>query len=282
MPIVNINATRINYQIDDFTDPWRDRKTVKTVFMHHAFFRGLDSLAGWVPTLARHYRVVRIDSRGFGGSEAPPPPFEMTMQQMADDVVALLDHLGIERVHYLGVSSGGIAGQMIAASQPHRIESLTLCDSPHRLNDAVKAKLSLGEPLISAAMRKHGFMEWRRLTLDSTLDPKKVDPLMTQWQLEMQSRVPEHIGISQEHSLETSDTAPILGRISCPTFLMGGDRSVFVPLDMLLFMAGQIPDSRVQVFPNVGSTLSVMHAQACAQAMLAFVQERDAIARAEA
>lgn len=276
MPIANINGTQINYCIDDFTDPWRDPATVKTVFMHHAFFRGLESLTGWVPALARDYRVVRLDSRGFGGSSAPPPPFEMTMQHLVDDVVALLDHLNIEKVHYLGVSSGGIAGQMLAAAHPHRVESLTLCDSPHRLPDAAKAKLALGEPTISGAMRKLGFRTWRERTLDSTLDPKKIDARMTKWQLEMQLRVPEHICISQEHSLETSDSAPLLKDIRCPSFLMGGDRSVFVPLEMLIFMAGQIPNSRVKVFPNVGSTLSVMHADECARSMHAFLRELDA------
>src|SRR5437763_5270188 len=135
MPLASIHGCDIHYTVDDFTDPWRDRKTVKTVFMHHAFFRGLDSLAGWVPALARHYRVVRIDSRGFGGSATPPTPFEMTMQQLADDVIGLLDHLRIDKAHYLGVASGGIAGQMIAVTNPARIESLTLCDSPPRRND---------------------------------------------------------------------------------------------------------------------------------------------------
>lgn len=275
MALAQINETTINFHIDDFTDPWRDRTSIKTIFMHHAFLRGLDSLTGWVPRLSRHYRVVRIDSRGFGGSSAPPPPFEMTMQHLVDDALGLMDYLELEEVHYFGASSGGIAGQILAATRPERIESLTLCDSPHKINDAIRDKLALGEPSISGAMRKYGFKEWRRRTLDSTLDPNRIDPKIGQWQLERQYRVPEHISISQEHSLETSDTAPILRNIQCPTLLISGDRSVFLPLDMLTFMAGQIPDSRVKVFPNVGSTLSVTHADACAQAMLEFVQQLD-------
>jgi 3-oxoadipate enol-lactonase len=275
MPTAQINDTTINFQVDDFTDPWRNRSSVKTIFLHHAFLRGLDSLTGWIPRLARHYRVVRIDSRGFGGSSAPPPPFEMTMQQLADDALGLLDYLEIERVHYVGVSSGGIAGQMLAATRPDRIESLTLCDSPHKLNQAVKAKLSLGERSISDAMRKYGFNEWRRRTLDSTLDPNRLDPRIGQWQLERQYLVPEHVSISQEASLEVSDTASILRDIHCPTLLIGGDRSVFVPLEMLIYMAGQIPDSRVHVFPNVGSTLSMTYADPCAKSTFEFLQTLD-------
>lgn len=276
MPLATVNGVQLNYQVDDFTNPWIDKKKVRTVLMHHAFFRGLDSLAGWVPSLARHYRVVRFDSCGFGGSSAPPEPFAMTMEQLAADASGLMDHLDIEKAHFIGVSSGGIAGQILAATQPHRVASLTLCDSPHRLNDAVKVKLSAGESSPSAAVRKFGILGWRDRTMQSTLDPTKVEPGMMEWQVEMQVRVPLHICASMEESLENADTAPLLKKIQCPTLLMGGDSSVFTPLDMLLFMAGEIPDSRVHVFPNVGSTLSVMQPEMCAQSMLNFITDVDA------
>lgn len=276
MPMASVNGVQLHYQVDDFTNPWRDKKTVRTVLMHHAFFRGLDSLAGWAPILARHYRVVRYDSCGFGGSSAPPEPFAMTIEQLAADASGLMDHLEIEQAHFIGVSSGGIAGQILAATQPQRVASLTLCDSPHRLNDAVKLKLSAGESSPSAAIRKFGILGWRDRTMSSTLDPNKVDRAMMDWQVAMQIQVPLHICASMEESLENADTAPLLPRIQCPSLLIGGDRSVFTPLQMLLFMAGEIPHSRLHVFPNVGSTLSVMHPEICAQSMLDFITEVDA------
>lgn len=282
MPLARINDFDLNYCIDDYTDAWCDKRRLGTILMHHAFFRGLESLAGWVPTLARHYRVVRFDSCGFGGSSAPPEPFELTLDQLASDALALMDHLEVERCHFVGVSSGGIAGQLLAVSHPHRIRSLSLCDSPHRLNDAVQKQLAAGEASPSAAIRKYGVRGWRDRTMASTLDPRLVDRRMMEWQLEMQVRVPLHICASMEQSLETSDTAPLLKDIACPTLVMAGDRSVFTPPEMAVFMARRIPHARLQIFPNVGSTLSVMHPQACAQAVLDFATELDRTASMDA
>lgn len=271
MPIARIHDFDLNYQVDDCVDPWRDPKEVPTVLMHHAFFRGMASLAGWVPTLARRYRVVRYDSCGFGGSGAPPEPFALTMQQLSLDALGLMDHLELERVHFIGVASGGIAGQLLATTHPGRLKSLTLCDSPHQLPEVMKKKLAAGEPTIGAAIRKFGVAGWRDRTMASTLDPKQVDARMMAWQYRMQAQVPVHICASMEDSLEFADTAPILKDIPCPTLLMGGDRSVFTPLEMLVFMTRQIPDSRLKVFPGIGSTLSVMQPEMCARAALAFI-----------
>jgi 3-oxoadipate enol-lactonase len=275
MPLAEVNNVTINYRIDDFTDPWRDAASVKTILMHHAYLRGLESLTGWVPILARAYRVVRFDSRGFGGSSAPPAPFDMTLNQLAADALGLMDYLNIEQVHFVGVSSGGIAGQLLAVSNPTRLLSLTLCDSPHRLNDAIRQKMSAGEVSPSVAIEKLGFAAWRERTINLTLDPTLIDPRMTAWQKEQQAKVPLHINISQQRSLETADTASILENIRCPTLLIGGDRSAFVPLDMLIFMAGQVPQAQVRIFPGVDSTLSVMRPEDCARAVLDFLVALD-------
>jgi pimeloyl-ACP methyl ester carboxylesterase len=275
MPLASVNGIQIKYEIDDFTDPWLDKSSVPTVLMHHAFFRGLTSLAGWVPRLAKHYRVIRYDSCGFGGSSARPLPFSMTMEQLAEDARGLMDYLEIAKVHFMGVSSGGIAGQILAASHPDRVISLTLCDSPHKLNEEVKLKLSAGESSPSAAIRKFGILGWREKTMESTLDPKKVDRRMMDWQVEQQIKVPLHICASMEQSLETADTTGILEKIRCPTLIMGGDRSVFTPLEMLVFMARRIPSCRLQVFPGIGSTLSVTHGEACSASVLEFITEVD-------
>ena len=275
MPIAKVNGVELNYRVDDLTLPWADKSKVKYILTHHAYFRGLESLTGWVPILAQHYRVVRFDSRGFGGSSAPPPPFEMTIPQLASDALGLMDHLGVERFHFLGMNSGGLAGQILAAEHPDRVESLTLCDTPHRLPDPVRARLSLGMGSISGAIAQLGFKEWRKRTLDATLNPAKIDPRMTAWQVAQQEKVPLHINIAQQKSLEDSDSAALLPKIACPTLLLGGDRSEFMPMEMITFMLRQIPQARAKIYPNIGSTLGITHAGACAQDMYDFLREVD-------
>ena len=75
--------------------------------------------------LAGRYRVLRFDLRGHGRSPVPPGPY--TVGDLADDALALLDRLGIERVSFCGLSLGGTIGMTLAVRAPERLERLVLC-----------------------------------------------------------------------------------------------------------------------------------------------------------
>ncbi|MCC6949719.1 MAG: alpha/beta fold hydrolase [Bradyrhizobiaceae bacterium] len=73
------------------------------------------------------YRVLRVDIRGHGGSDAPAAPY--TMKELSDDIAKLLDVLGIDKVHFVGLSIGGMIGQGFALDHPGKVRSLTICDA---------------------------------------------------------------------------------------------------------------------------------------------------------
>ena len=81
-----------------------------------------------VPALAERYRVVSYDTRGHGASPAPAGPY--TLDDLVDDVLALLDRVGAERAHVIGLSLGGMTALRLAAREPHRVHRLAvLCSS---------------------------------------------------------------------------------------------------------------------------------------------------------
>ena len=83
-----------------------------------------------LPELERHFRVVRYDTRGHGASPVPGGPY--SIDDLADDVVALLDRLGVERAHFVGLSLGGMTGMRLAARNPDRVDRLVLlCTGAH-------------------------------------------------------------------------------------------------------------------------------------------------------
>lgn len=84
-----------------------------------------DFFAPHVRPLARHFRLILHDHRGCGRSS--PARIDYSVEQMAGDVVALMDHLGLERAHFLGHSTGGAIGQTLAIDRPERIDRLVLC-----------------------------------------------------------------------------------------------------------------------------------------------------------
>ncbi|MHA6642794.1 3-oxoadipate enol-lactonase [Mesorhizobium sp. A623] len=106
--------------------------------------------------LAENYRVVRFDARGHGQTEATAGDY--TLDLLADDALRLLDVLDIERMNFVGLSLGGMIGQVLAARAPDRVESLVLCatfaSAPSDLwNERVLAARSTGiGPMVEATV----------------------------------------------------------------------------------------------------------------------------------
>ena len=108
--------------------------------------------------LARHFRVIRLDTRGHGHSEAPVGDYSLAM--LADDVLAVMDQLGVRRAHFIGLSLGGMIGQVLGARSGSRFASLTLCatfaTTPRQLwADRVEAVRAAGvAPLVEATLER--------------------------------------------------------------------------------------------------------------------------------
>ena len=100
----------------------------QVIAFSHSLAADLGMWAEQVPALAAAgYRILRIDLRGHGGSGAPPAPY--TIDELADDVVSVLDALGIARCHFVGLSIGGMIGQSLGLRHAGRMQSLMLCDT---------------------------------------------------------------------------------------------------------------------------------------------------------
>src|SRR5437773_7395276 len=117
----------MHYEIDDFTDPWRDRETI---LMLHGNAESSAAWYAWVPTLARRYRVVRPDMRGFGASTPMPRNFPWTLDVIIDDYCRLMDELGVERFRLVGAKIGGTIARAFAARRPARVRTLTVVGTP--------------------------------------------------------------------------------------------------------------------------------------------------------
>ena len=99
-----------------------------TVCITHSLASDGGSWAEQVPALLQAgFRVLRIDMRGHGGSD--PAPGDYTMRGLADDVAQVLDGLGLQRVHYIGLSIGGMIGQAFALAHGQRLISAMWCDT---------------------------------------------------------------------------------------------------------------------------------------------------------
>ena len=135
MPHADVAGARINYLVDGPRDaPW--------LTLSNSLGTDFEMWSPQVPALVQRFRVLRYDTRGHGASSVTPPPYSIAL--LANDVVGLLDHLGIERTHFCGLSMGGLTGIRLGLAAPARIDHLVLCNTGARIGaaDAWNARIS--------------------------------------------------------------------------------------------------------------------------------------------
>ena len=148
---IRANGIEIHYEL---TGP----ESAPVVTLSHSLLANFAMWNPQMPALA-DYRVLRFDTRGHGQSEATPGAYDFEL--LADDTCALLDAVGIQRTHFVGLSMGGMIGQAVALKYPERIESLILCDtrshSPPERSKSRAERIAVAqrhgvEPMVEAAL----------------------------------------------------------------------------------------------------------------------------------
>jgi pimeloyl-ACP methyl ester carboxylesterase len=119
MPFISRRGIRIRYEVEGKGPP---------LVLHHGFSSNLEVwlAAGYAKALRPDYQIILIDARGHGGSDKPHDAESYRVEQFADDVVGLLDELGVSKAHYWGYSMGAVIGFEIARRASSRFYSLTL------------------------------------------------------------------------------------------------------------------------------------------------------------
>jgi 3-oxoadipate enol-lactonase len=158
MPKLKLKGVTLNYEVDDFTDPWSKNKS-EAVLLHHGIGRNLNFWHGWVPVLSRKFKVVRIDARGFGKSSDPGSLYESSIEQLTEDVIALIDHLGISQIYFVGEGFASFVGYQLAISYPQRIKKLVVSAEAPYSRSPLKGKLESRLNLIDTGGLKAYVME---------------------------------------------------------------------------------------------------------------------------
>jgi 3-oxoadipate enol-lactonase len=127
VPLADLPDVRLHYRLDGADG-------APMVMLSNSLGTNMSMWDAQVPALTRRYRVLRYDSRGHGQSAVTPGPY--TIEQLARDVLALLDALGIAQVSLCGLSMGGMVGQWLGAHAAKRLSRLVLCNTAARIGTA--------------------------------------------------------------------------------------------------------------------------------------------------
>jgi len=211
MNTAQLNGTTIAYEDNGGTGP--------VVILSHGYLMDHTMFDEQVKALKSSYRVITWDERGFGGTKATG---DFTYWDSAKDVLALLDHLGIESAIVGGMSQGGFLSMRVALTAPERVKALILLDTQAGTEDPASV-----EPYnaMLAAWLEHGVAVVQDVIASLILGPGEWPEWFAKW-----AAIPEdQVRPAFNCLMHRDDITGRLGEITCPTLIVHGTADASIP-----------------------------------------------------
>lgn len=233
MPVAAVNGQQINYAETGEGSP---------IIWSHGFFMDLTMFDAQIDEFAAAHRCVAWDERGFGETPVDGP---FTYWDSADDAVALLDHLSIDRAVFAGMSQGGFLGLRAALRYPDRVAALILIDSQAGLEDP--ANLEQYGGLIDYWLSDQPLEPVAEIVAELILGR---DELNAEWMPIWAARRDRFRREVADCLLDRDDITDRLGEISCPTLVIHGDADAAIPLERAEALVDGIEGAQLTVIPG--------------------------------
>jgi 3-oxoadipate enol-lactonase len=256
---------KMHYLVDDFTDPWTEPETI---LLLHGNAESSRAWYAWVPLLARQFRVVRPDMRGYGASTAMPRDFAWTLDVVIGDYSRLMDALGVQRFHLVGAKIGGVIARAFAARRPERVTTLTVIGSPPPLRRGAERI-----PELTREFETLGVEHWARRTMAGRLGDR-FPTEGVEWWITFMARTPPSTLVGFNASINYSDIRSDIPRIACPTLVITTDESGLASVEETRAWQQTLRDSELLVIPGNSYHVAASDAERCARATLDFIARR--------
>ena len=257
-------------RINDGDLAYSDEGQGPPVVFLHAFPLNRTTWAPQVAGLSDRYRVVTIDLRGHGESDAPM--WRYTLDRFADDVHGLLKHLDIARATFVGLSMGGYILFALYRKHPALFQALVLADTRATADtpDAKAARFSMAQ------------IAYRRgaSAIADLMLPKLLGPASYEHREDLRDHLRKIITGNQVSGIvgdlmameERPDSTPLLSTIAVPTLVIAGEEDLASPPEEVEGMAHQIPGSTFVRIPQAGHLSNMENPGAFNAAILSFLK----------
>jgi 3-oxoadipate enol-lactonase len=268
MPFVHVaDGTRIHYEVTG-------RPGATPILMIQGLGASKNAWNLQRIAMATRFRSISLDNRGAGRSDKPKQPF--TLEQMADDAIAVLDAAGVETAHVVGASMGGVISQIIAVKYPHRVRSLTLVCTACR-NHPWRQELL--QSWAQTAEEK-GMIEVGKEAAQWVMSPRsfrRLVPAFT-WMGPLAALRPRHSFVSQIQAiLDTrEDLVDELSSITAPTMVVVGNQDILTPRGDSEEIAERIPNAELVVISGAAHGLMMEHSTTFNKILIEFLQRTEA------
>lgn len=253
----------LSYRIDDFTDPWAAPQTVVCL---HGIAESAEAWRAWVPHLARHYRVIRVDQRGFGASTPMPADFPWTIDVLADDLERFANLLELDSFHLVSAKLGGTVAMKFAARYPARVRRLALVGTP----PSPKASLGHVIPEWLAHLRQQGARSWALQTMGNRLG-SAMPAAGVQWWADLMGDTALSTLQGIIAMLPDCDVTADLPAIACPTLVITTTGSGLGSVEQVRNWQRLIPRSTLQILDRDSYHVAASDPDLCAPAVRGFL-----------
>lgn len=231
MPFAEIPGVRLHYRLDGDA-------TLPVLVLANSLGTNLDMWNPQIKAFAKHFRVLRYDTRGHGQSSVTPGPY--TIAQLGEDVIALLDALKLDRAHFCGLSMGGITGMWLALNHASRFDKVVLCNTA--------AYIGPPENWTSraAAVERDGVDSIATAVVDKWLTPGYAAgrPALVQSLQAMLSATNAAGYAANCRAVRDSDLRNAVAGIPHPTLVIAGSSDIPTPPRDAQYLAQTIPGAR--------------------------------------
>jgi len=237
MPIANVNGININYSVWGQGNPLIIIMGLGAAKIRWGFQLG---------PFRKYYRTITFDNRGVGKSDKPTGPY--TIKMMADDVIGLMDHLGIEKAHIFGGSMGGMIAQELAINHPERVNKLVLACTFARRDETSGFSSEINKAIEAYERSSRDEASFRRFS--SVIMPLAI----SKWYnrvlliplLKIAIRFITLTGyIAQLEAVAAHDAADRLGMIKAPTLVITGTEDRVIKPISSEVIASLVPNAKL-------------------------------------
>lgn len=222
-----------------------------------------------IPHFANRYRLILYDKRGHGLSDCPPGPYSIRDHTL--DLAGLLDLLQADAVVLIGDSVGGMIALDFAASYPHRVRALVLCDTAAKIGTA-----DYWDERIDT-LRQHGLAHLAGAILERWFSPAFAaqHPANYRGYYNMLTRTPLDGYIATCEAIRDADLRDVVPSIETPALVLGGAEDGATPPDVVRGLAESLPKARFEVIEQAGHIPSLEQPAALAAKINQFLSENE-------
>lgn len=226
------NGVSLNYQLEG-------PEGAPVVTFSHSLAADLTMWDPQAEALKDAYRILRYDTRGHGGSSTPEGPYDFG--QLVGDAVALLDHVGVEKTHFVGLSMGGMTALGLALDHAPRLASITVANAVASMpkeaapmwDERIVAARANGMAALVEPTMERWFVDEHRAAGWPVLDAVRT----------MIANTPVEGYASCIGAIKGLNYGPRLGEIKTPALFIAGEQDLATPGDVMRQMHGAVPGS---------------------------------------